>query len=301
MGSPLGYPLDALLRKLAEDTWENLREAKLLSVRFGEATITDTLMLELRRRGFRTFRQTTSRDEAKYGTDFECWIGSDRMGWNGYAVQSKKLDTTTGTYRNLGHIVKGSNKRQIDILRDYARARGLTARYCLYSHSLDVNPQFLRCCSRTFTEEELGCTITPLDPIERAILSRGRKRFRHLQSDARTVPWRCLAICPRLHGSSSSESTAYDEMSPLQDSDSIVYPRLPDELGALLEEDRRTSAPSLFDNASAVLGEQSATLDFEEFGIGVVSREMEYSYGQSPTFIIPRRVYILDIAERPTN
>lgn len=50
MTSSLAPSLDNLLGTLAEDTWENLREAKLLSVRFGEETITDTLMLELRRR-----------------------------------------------------------------------------------------------------------------------------------------------------------------------------------------------------------------------------------------------------------
>ena len=107
MTSSPGITLDVLLETLAEDTWENLREAKSLSVRFGEETITDSLMLELRRKGFTVFKQTSLHDEAKYGTDFECWVGSDSMGWVGYAVQAKKLDFGTGAYRNLGHVVKG--------------------------------------------------------------------------------------------------------------------------------------------------------------------------------------------------
>ena len=57
------------------------------------------------------FKQTSLRDEAKYGTDFECWLGSDSMGWVGYAIQAKKLAFGTGTYPNLGHVVKGPNKR----------------------------------------------------------------------------------------------------------------------------------------------------------------------------------------------
>ena len=196
MTSSSGITLDDLLKALAEDTWENLRDAKPLSVRFGEETITDTLMLELRRKGFTVFKQTSLRDEAKYGTDFECWLGSDSMGWVGYAIQAKKLDFGTGTYRNLGHVVKGPNKRQIDILKAYAKQRGMTARYCLYSHTLNVHSSFLACCSRSFPEEELGCTITPLWTIERAIKTQGGKGFHSLQQHRRTVPWRCLSDVP---------------------------------------------------------------------------------------------------------
>ena len=104
--------LGVLLGKLAGDTWENLREAKLQSVRFGEETITDLLMLELRRSGFKAFRQTSLHDEAKYGTDFECWVGSESEGWIGYAVQAKKLNFKTQTYLNLNHTVKGTGKKQ---------------------------------------------------------------------------------------------------------------------------------------------------------------------------------------------
>ena len=56
MTSTPGITLDVLLETLAEDTWENLREAKPLCIRFGEETITDTLMLELRRKGFHGFQ-----------------------------------------------------------------------------------------------------------------------------------------------------------------------------------------------------------------------------------------------------
>ena len=38
-----GTTLDLMLKALAEDTWENLREAWALSVSYGEETITDSL------------------------------------------------------------------------------------------------------------------------------------------------------------------------------------------------------------------------------------------------------------------
>ena len=276
MTSPLGITLDAMLETLANDTWENLREAKALSVRFGEETITDILMLELRRKGFKVFKQTPLADEAKYGTDFECWVGSDSMRWVGYAIQAKKLDFGTDTYRNLGHVVKGSQKRQIDNLKAYAKARDLTARYCLYSHSLNVHNDFLACCSRSFPGEELGCTITPPWAIERAIATRGGKRFYSLQQHRDTVPWRCLAICPRLRNSLVSNSISPDDLPPLLDMTTTIHPRLPDDLNGLLEE-------------------AQGEVDFEQLGIGIDSREMDYGYENSPRFIIPKRVYILEL------
>ena len=175
MTRPLGATLDSLLRTLARDTWENLCEANRLSIRFGEETITDTLLLALRRRGFTVFKQTRLHNEAKYGTDFECWVGSDNTGWVGYAMQAKKLQFSTRTYGSLGYVVKGSGKRQIDILKQYAQRRGLTPRYCLYSHSFDVEQALLHCCTRSFSEEELGCTLAPIWSVESAINTHGGK------------------------------------------------------------------------------------------------------------------------------
>ena len=288
MTNPTSTTLDVLLRTLAEDTWELLREANHLSVRFGEETITDNLMLELRRKGFALFKQTSLRDEAKYGTDFECWVGSDNAGWVGYAVQAKKLDFRTGTYRNLGHLIKGPDKLQLDILKDYAKARGMTPRYCLYSHSFEVEPAFLSCC-----------TITPPCTIEKALRSRGGKGFLALQSEIRTVPWQCLAICPRLHKSLVSQSIILDDLSPLLDADSTIYPRLPDKLRLLLEERHGEADRRLSDNLGSQFQEQRTEVDFEQFGIGVDSREMEYQHDTLPRFIIPKRVYILEVSQRP--
>ena len=299
MTSPSGNTLDVLLEKLAQNTWENLREAKALSVRFGEETITDTLMLQLRRRGFSVFKQTSLHDEAKFGTDFECWVGSDSTGWVGYAIQAKKLGFRTGIYQNLGHVVKGPGRRQIDILEDYARNRGMTARYCLYSHSPRVPNAFLSCCSRSFPEAELGCTITPPGTIESAIATPGGKGFHCLQRHSVTVPWRCLAVCPRLRGALASGSVSEDGLSPLLDSESTIHRRLPDNLRGFLEE-VQVEVPVQLSDDSAIPIEQGQSevageVDFERWGIGVDSREMNYGDKDSPRLIIPRRVYILEL------
>ena len=292
MTSSRRITLDALLEALAEDTWENLREAKRLSVRFGEETITDILLLKLRRSGFTVFKQTSTHDEAKYGTDLECWVGSNSTGWVGYAIQAKKLGHRTGTYENLSHTVRGTGKRQIDLLRAYAKARRMTPRYCLYNHSFRVDQAFLNCCSRSYPQEELGCTMTPTEPIETAIGTRGGKRFNSLQRHETTVPWRCLAICPRLRRSLVSTCISSADLSPLLDIDSTIHPRLPGTLGSLFEQGQQQVRPGL--PLSSPFEEGKRLVDFEQLGVGVDSRKIGYCEEFSPRFIIPKRVYILE-------
>lgn len=236
------------------------------------------MMLYLRRRGFTVFRQTTLHQEAKYGTDFECWIGSDNVGWIGYAVQAKKLDIRTGRYGTLDRVVKRTQRRQIDILKTYAKYRRMTPRYCLYSYSDNVSRNLLSCCSRSFSEKELGCTLTPVWVVERAIATYGGKTFNCLQQHHETVPWRCLALCPRLQRSLSSGQISPTDVSPLLEVDSTIHRRLPHGLRSLLE-----TSP--------------AEVDFEEFGIAVDSRAMDYDREELPRCLIPKRVYILNLRQ----
>ena len=58
--------------KIADDTWHKLKEARNLTVRLGEETLTDLLILDLKRHEtthkFWVF-QTTKKQEASSGTD----------------------------------------------------------------------------------------------------------------------------------------------------------------------------------------------------------------------------------------
>ena len=85
--------LDSLLRDLSRETWERLRDAMQLSVRFGEETITDLLALDISRHGLTTttFEQTSKPEEAVTGSDYEWWVGNNSIGWVRLAVQAKKL------------------------------------------------------------------------------------------------------------------------------------------------------------------------------------------------------------------
>lgn len=191
--------LRPILEALSEDTWQRLHDAHDLEVRFGEETITDLLLLDLRRRQPRSaeFVQTPKSKEAHSGTDFEWWLGSDRVGWVRFAVQSKRIDLRSGRYSGLNHAVAGVP--QIDLLENYASKNDATPIYCLYNHRGNVVPSIhWHCCKYPCDKPQLGCTVTPSSVVRGTLSVHGVKNFHHIHSDQRTIPWRCLATCPRI-------------------------------------------------------------------------------------------------------
>ena len=201
------------LETLAADTWTRLRDVSALSarsVRFGEETITDLLMLDLNRLGpaKALFTPTSKPVEAIQGTDFECWVGSDDAGWLRFAIQAKKLDLATSRYKELGRSVKSQQKRQIDILESFAQANRAAPLYCLYNFSKSADPQIHgKCCQGSFSVDQLGCTITASSTIQDVLkFPTGRKTFDYIHRREYTLPWRCLVLCPRIRASFPPES-----------------------------------------------------------------------------------------------
>ena len=191
--------LDFLLGDLSGETWERLRDAMLLSVSFGEETITDLLALDINRQGLITtrFEQTSRPKEAEIGTDFEWWVGHRSIGWIRTAVQAKKLKLGLQQY-NFRHPNK-NKVQQIDLLDDYARKVGALPLYCLYNFSDNVDSQrHWRCRVRPYEETDFGCTVVPSKTVRRLI--RGEKNFDYVHRFGGAFPWRCLASCPRLRG-----------------------------------------------------------------------------------------------------
>ena len=208
MTSSSSENLAGTLETLATDTWMRLRDVASLasrSVRFGEETITDLLMLDLNRLGSTKalFTPTSKPVEAIQGTDFECWVGSEGAGWLRFAIQAKKLDLTKSRYNELGRCVKSRQKKQIKILEEFAQANRAAPLYCLYNFWEPADPQTHgTCCQRPFTKEQLGCTITASSTIQDVLKApKGRKTFDYIHRCKYTVPWRCLAICPRIRAS----------------------------------------------------------------------------------------------------
>lgn len=241
--------LRSILEALARDTWERLQDARKLSIRFGEETITDLLLLDLRRRKPEAaeFIQTSKFHESTSGTDFEWWLGSDRIGWLRFAVQAKKLDLITGRYAGFTHEVNG--ELQIDLLEKYAMANHATALYCLYNHSTDLDAsRHWHCCQTSFEPEQLGCTITPSSVVRDTLWEYGTKNFDYVHGIERTIPWRCLALCPRIRRhfdltKARAITTSSDDSLSVFDDEPHRYSQLPDsirrgrETGRLVEFD----------------------------------------------------------------
>ena len=166
-------------------------------VRFGEETITDLLMMDLYVQGatLALFKQTSKPDESMWGTDFELWLGTERLGWFRFAIQAKKLDLRTNRYASLTQ--SNVNGPQIELLERYARRNRAAPLYCLYNHTEDADKlDHWHCCTGPANLKELGCSVTPSSNIRKAIGQWKGKSFKSIHERKNTLPWKCLVSCP---------------------------------------------------------------------------------------------------------
>ena len=202
-------------------------------VRFGEETITDLLMMDLFVQGSTValFRQTSKPDESMWGTDFELWLGSGRLGWFRFAIQAKKLDLRTDRYASLTQ--SNVNGPQIDLLERYARRKRAAALYCLYNHTDSADElDHWNCCTGPANLKELGCSVTPSSNIRKAIRQWNGKNFERIHRRKNTLPWKCLVSCPKvwymLQVKSGNETgSPIIRETPVFDPDSCYHETLP--------------------------------------------------------------------------
>ena len=123
---------DATSRNLAfshrDDVW----------VSYGEETITETNLLEIRRRHPETVHVQTfpKRVEAQIGADWEWHIIGQRRTLM-MRVQAKRVQCND--VLKIAHEVRSSGKQQRDLLMKDADAAGMKAVYCIYCTELQRN------------------------------------------------------------------------------------------------------------------------------------------------------------------
>ncbi len=185
------------LEQLAEATWDRLRLARDLGVRFGEETLTDLILLELKRAlpDQMQIAQMTNVEEARSGADWEWWIRRQHH-WVRYVVQAKRLNLRNDRYTGLTHRI--GSQYQFDVLRGYALRNGAMPIYCLYNFSSTVNAGQLWHCGLSFNPKQLGCSVAAVETVDAAAHTWGGKTFDSLHTPASTLPWRCLIACPQL-------------------------------------------------------------------------------------------------------
>ena len=225
--------LHTMFSDQSRDIWQRLSYVKesykvrglLGPVRFGEETITDLIMMNLYIKGSTLvhFMQTAKPDEAKWGTDFELWLGSDQLGWFRFAIQAKKLTLTNDRYSSLTQ--SNANGDQIDLLEKYARLNCAAPLYCLYNYTECADEyQHYHCGDGQLELKELGCTVTPSSNIRMAIDTWGAKNFDAIHSQKNTLPWRCLVSCPLIQHSLAALAAKVTD-APVLDAFPLFDPR----------------------------------------------------------------------------
>ncbi|WP_411349797.1 DUF6615 family protein [Gordonia sputi] len=110
---------------------------------WSETTYTDYLLHDIALTAQIVQYEFNNRSEPRTGADWEWWIGSDRLGWRCARVQAKLAKPVPPHYPELGHKMRSSGRRQIEVLIDGAR-RGvdytgrptgarITPYYCFYN------------------------------------------------------------------------------------------------------------------------------------------------------------------------
>jgi hypothetical protein len=210
----------AHLQYRAVATYEYLVLAQQLDCPTGEETLTDNNLIELMRQQFPNLviYKARGNDEPQKGFDWEWYIGSNKTGWRRYAVQAKKLDLRTNTYKSIRHPVNGVF--QIDILDNFARTQRATPLYCFYNAVTPALEQQHWHCNLPFAPKQLGCSLAPLKIIKPIHDKRYSKRtFARIHKDRRVLPWHCI-LCPN-RNETTADPFAPDGYEP------IVLPELP--------------------------------------------------------------------------
>lgn len=182
--------------RVAERTWTTLKRASQLRVRFGEATLTDLLVLDmLPHEGIRGFWlcPTTTPAEGRCGADLLVAVRHQAQLWSCFALQAKKL-YPDDRYRMLNRVAE--SKRQLERLESFAQQFHALPLYLLYNHCSTANREDHWHCSRRFSRAQLGCTVVPICHVRR-MLCRGRRRdFDRAHRNRQSRPWRCVFDCP---------------------------------------------------------------------------------------------------------
>jgi hypothetical protein len=124
----------------ARYTWHRRREAKLAGMPFGEETVTETILLDLKLSypGKIWIVPFNKRQEGKIGADWEwCFASEDERHFLPMLVQAKVLDDKEETYNHIARTIGNTGIRQIDRLLETGSLRGVPTTYAFYNHVTD--------------------------------------------------------------------------------------------------------------------------------------------------------------------
>lgn len=201
------------LLELGHSTSKNLEFAHSpdVKVSYGEETITETNLLEIRRRHPHKVTLLTfskSQESKNTGADWE-WHIIGRAYTLKMRVQAKRIHKAGGI-GNLKQMGKGADKPQIDLLIEDANANSLFPAYCFYC----AEPQ-RSYWVRGFVELEVeafetGCLIADAETVK----SKSPKKLNEIEND--TVPWHFLYTRHKFSGRRGPYLQRFQENLPIE-------------------------------------------------------------------------------------
>ncbi|PDT33217.1 hypothetical protein CO671_25755 [Rhizobium sp. M10] len=177
------------LLELGHSTSQNLEfsQSPGVKISFGEETITESNLLEIRRRHPHKVTLLTfskSQESKNTGADWE-WHLIGKAYTLKMRVQAKRIHKAGGI-GNLKQMGKGAAKPQIELLIEDANANSLFPAYCFYS----TEPQRSYWVKGSGDGEcepfEAGCLIADAETVK----SKAPKKLSEIEND--TVPWHFL-------------------------------------------------------------------------------------------------------------
>lgn len=178
--------LNSLL-ELAHATSGNLAFAHRedVNVSYGEETITESNLLELRRRhpAIITLHTFGKKKEAKTGADWE-WHIIGRARSFGMRVQAKRLQQDN--VLKIPHMVKSTKAEQINLLIDDAKTQGLMPVYCFYATEAQRAKWKASSAAGGLSPFEFGCLLASAHKVK----AKMPKTLSVIESDC--VPWHYL-------------------------------------------------------------------------------------------------------------
>lgn len=172
------------LLELGHATSQNLAFAhrKDVNISYGEETITETNLLELRRRhpNIITLNTFGKKKEAKNGADWE-WHIIGRHRTFRMRVQAKRLQANNNL--KIPHTVQSTGKQQIDLLIKDAKLNHLQPVYCFYSTEKQRDHWKQANVGGSF---EAGCLLADAEIVKNEM----PKTLADIEKDC--VPWHYL-------------------------------------------------------------------------------------------------------------
>lgn len=173
--------------------WNKLREARTYGYQVGEESITDFLVLNIKKwgQGKIVVDTFTRHKESVNGSDWEWWFTGPGRKWLGMRVQAKVLNLESEKYEHLHHSNK--NGKQVDLLVNDARKYDLIPLYCMYTNwKLSDYKASWKCQTYKPSVRHFGTAILSPDVVR----SLQKSNDTHLKSIIRHLrPMHCIFCC----------------------------------------------------------------------------------------------------------